>query len=86
MSKILINQEKSDISICGLIKVNEEQKVLYKSKEEKKIMNNQKEFLEELLEEKYFISSLWGKLYKKEVFKNCKLDKKLRIAEDLEKT
>lgn len=79
-----IKEEKSDVAICGLIKINENKKIIYKSKEKKIIMNNQMEFLEELLKEKYFIGSLWGKLYRREIIGNFRLDKELRIAEDLD--
>lgn len=79
----LINNN-SDISVCGFKRITENNKILYESIKKKTTLNNKNEFLNELMKEKLFIGSLWGKLYNKELFKNNKLDKNLRIAEDLD--
>ena len=85
IEKLYINlkENESDISICGFKRINEKKQILYETKT-KKINLNKREFLDELMIEKIFIGSLWGKLYKKEFFEKNKLDKKLRIAEDLD--
>ena len=53
------------------------------SPQEKRVLTK-KEFYEDLLKEKEFIASFWGKMYKTNSIKKHKIDKKLKIAEDLD--
>lgn len=74
---------KSDIGICGKYLVQEDGTIVDKSKSIKKVMNKE-EALKELLDEKYIFTTLWDKMYKKEVLKKCKFDENKKIGEDFD--
>jgi len=81
--KSIIN-ENADIAICGFKRVLESGKVTFESKLKNECLYGKDSYIEELLRERYFIGSLWAKLYNKKVFGKVKLNKSLRIAEDLD--
>lgn len=78
-----IRENRSDISICGFYHVNDK-KYISKTKNSKKNILDKDEFIEEILRERFFIASLWGKLFRRELLKQERLDCNLKIAEDLE--
>ena len=85
----LCNKNDADISICGvkdiedIEDIEDTEKIKKQSKSVKKTCNS-KEAVKELLLEKYFTCVIWGKIYKKTLFKQEKFNEDIKIAEDFD--
>ncbi len=79
----LIKNDDSEVSIIG----NDEQyegKIIKRNRKIRKILNSE-EIIKMILEEKYLSAVCWGKMYRKELFKDPSLrfDQDIKIGEDL---
>lgn len=77
-----IIDNKSDISICGHKDIKDGN-IVFETKEIE-INANSEQTLKMLFETNYFSTTVWGKMYKKELFNENKFDTTLSIAEDLD--
>lgn len=75
--------KNADLSICGANDIDNDKKIIKTSIKYAKTLNS-KEAMKELLNEKYYTGVVWGKMYKRDLFKNIKFNKEIKIAEDLD--
>lgn len=75
--------KNADLSICGAIDIDDKNKIIKTSIEYSKLVDVQ-EAIKELLNEKYYSSVVWAKMYRRDLFKNIKFNKDIKIAEDLD--
>lgn len=77
------NDKNADLSICGTNDIDNNKKIIKTSIKYSNIVDA-KEAMKELLNEKYYTGVVWAKMYKKDLFKDIKFNKKIKIAEDLD--
>lgn len=73
---------KADISICGHRDIKNEN-IIFETKDYIKLSNNV-EALKMLFETNYFSTTIWAKMYKRELFKENRFDETVAVAEDLD--
>ena len=84
IEKLLLAMKNNNVDIVSCRFFYEKNLHKFKSTtiNEKIFTNN--EFIIEILKENSIIGSLWGKLYRKELFNKIKLNENLKICEDLD--
>lgn len=80
----LCREEQCDIGIIGIIENNELTKKTSTSGESTNMLLTAEDALKEMLNEKYYYGSVWGKIYKTNIWKNTYFNENTEIGEDME--
>lgn len=80
----LCEKNDCDIAIIGTVENNEIDKKQNNSGDNIDIIFNNEEAFKELLNEKFFFGSVWGKIYKTDIWQGIYFNEKTSIGEDLE--
>ena len=75
-------ESQADIAICSYRTFSEDRTEPVGNSGKKSVFSKE-EAIADLLSGKFFTGGLWAKIYKADIFRNCRLDETIRINEDV---